>query len=146
MEHFNLIGELKNSAHNLGWFFAAGDNFSQNIAIAEENLTAGQLVLTVKFNAYPTIRGGRVQSIRYVGPILLGRKQEVEGTESSLDEDYIDKYERRLLELTQRLVNFIGEFACNNELDVSNIEIAQSLNNFSTNVDFVGGNITLIQE
>jgi hypothetical protein len=145
MEQFDLIGQLYRQAKANGWAFAAGDDFYKNIELANQQLEAGQLVLTAEFNAFPTITNGRAVEIRYDGSIMLGRKQDNDGIEASLDEDYMDKYNRRLLELMQYLVSFIGTFACDNELDIVSMEIVNSINTFNSNIDFVGGNISLIQ-
>lgn len=145
MEQFDLIGQLYRQAKANRWAFAAGDDFYKNIELANQHLETGQLVLTAEFNAFPTIINGRTTEIRYEGAIMLGRKQDNDGMEASLDEDYLDKYNRRLLELMQYLVIFIGTFTCENELEITAMELIQQINTFDSNIDFVGGNITLIQ-
>jgi hypothetical protein len=145
MEQFDLIGQLHRQAKANGWAFAAGDNFYKNIALASQDLETGQLVLTCEFNAFPTIRNSVVTEIRYDGALMLGRKQDNDGVEASLDEEFLDKYDRRLLELMQYLISFIGTFTCENELEITAMELIQQINTFDSNIDFVGGNITLIQ-
>jgi hypothetical protein len=145
MELFDLIGQLRSYAASQGWGFAAGDNFYQNIEVANQTLTAGQLVLTAEFNTSPSIVNGRVVQVTYSGSIMLGRKQDFDGQQSTLDETYIQKYDRRLLELMTLLANAIGDFTCTNELEITAIEFVHSINTFNTNIDFVGGNITIVQ-
>jgi hypothetical protein len=83
--------------------------------------------------------------VRYTGSILLGRKVDADGTDASLDETYLEKYDARLLELMQLLVIFIGQFGCDNELDIEGLELPHAINRFDSNIDFVGGNVTFVQ-
>lgn len=143
MTRFDIIGELRSQANSKGWIFTAGDDFYKSIDLANENIDAGDIVLTCMFNATPTIRNGRVVDVEYSGAISLGRKQDEDGTEATLDESYLDKYDSRLLELTTMLVTFIGQFACDNELEIVNMTLAQSINTFGSNIDFIGAEITI---
>jgi len=145
MKQFDIIGQLYRAAVANNWRFAAGDNFYQNIELANNSIEIGQHVLTAEFNTTPTIINGRVTEINYNGSIMLGRKVDNDGQIASLDETYLQKYNARLLELMQLLANFIGQFACDNELEITSIELVHSINNFDTNIDFVGGNITIVQ-
>ena len=108
-------------------------------------MASGQLVLTAEFNAFPIFVNGRNPEIEYRGSIMLGRKVDEDGTNASLDEDFMDKYQRRLLELMQLLAVFLGSFECENDLSILSSEFILSLNRFDTNIDFVGGNITIKQ-
>ena len=145
MEHFNIIGQLRSTAHGNGWKFIAGDEFYQNIEAAREEVGIDQLVLTAQFESRPTFVNGRVVEVAYVGAIGLGRKFDDDGGIASLDETYMQKYDARLNELTSLLANFLGDFSCTNELSITDCTFLNQLNNFNTNIDFVIGNITLIQ-
>lgn len=146
MDKFDIIGQLYRKAKSNGWAFCAGDEFYQNIAATQENMTDGQLVLTAQFNCTPTFLNSRVTRVVYSGSIMLGRKFDDDGTASSLDEDYMDKYNNRLFELMSLLANFIGTFECENGLTVDSAEFVNAINKFDTNIDFVGGNITFSQQ
>lgn len=145
MEKFDLIGQLHRAAQERGWAFCPGDVFYQNIETTEQSMASGQLVLTAEFNAFPIFVNGRNPEIEYRGSIMLGRKVDEDGTNASLDEDFMDKYQRRLLELMQLLAVFLGSFECENDLSILSSEFILSLNRFDTNIDFVGGNITIKQ-
>jgi len=88
----------------------------------------------------------------YSGIIMLGRKSEIKEvlpipdppaepetvqTECSLDETYDQKYDRRLTELLELVTEYIGEFACGNDLTVQNVTLSPEINKFDTNIDFV---------
>lgn len=145
MDKFDLIGQLCRKAYSNGWVFAAGDEFYKNIELADSEMNDGQLILTAQFNSTPTFTRGKVTKVVYTGSLMLGRKFDDDGTPASLDEDYMDKYNRRLLELMQLLATFLGQFQCENELDITSVEFIQDINRFDTNIDFVGGNITFEQ-
>jgi hypothetical protein len=145
MEQFDLIGELQRVAHANKWAFLAGDDFYQNIGAAQEDYESGKLVLAVDLNAAPTIINGRVVEVTYNGAMMLGIKQDNDGVEASLDEMFIEKYQKRLLMLHQLLANFIGNFACSRELELSGITMSMDINRFDTNIDFVAMTLTITQ-
>ena len=145
MNKYDIIGELNRSATERGWAFLAGDNFYQNIEATVQDINAGQLVLTGEFTSQPTFNLSMVTSVRYIGAMALGRKTDEDGQDASLDEDFLDKYYRRLYELMQMLSNYIGQFACDNGLEVISCELVNSINTFDTNIDFVIANVTFEQ-
>jgi hypothetical protein len=145
MEQFDLIGELQRVAHANKWGFVAGDDFQANILTAQQDYVSGQLVLVANLNAAPTIINGRVVEISYNGSMMLGIKQDSDGTEASLDEYFYEKYQKRLLMLHQLLANFIGDFACSRELELSGITMSMDTNRFDTNIDFIAMVLTITQ-
>jgi hypothetical protein len=106
----------------------------------------GQLIMLANFNAIPVISDGRVTKTSYPGLLGIGRKRESDESVSSLDETYKQKYDRRLRELSNLIVEIISEIACSYELDVQNINIKFEINNFDLNADFVMATLTFIQE
>ena len=166
MTNFDIIGSLKSYALTNGWGFLSGDNAWQNYEASQLEYTNGQLILGCNFKSKPVIKNGAITEISYSGLIFLGQKfdndgtPEViddedtdenesetfnDGTASSLDETFIQKYERRLLSLTTLLNNAIITFSCDNDLDISSVEYGMDLNKYDENLDFVGGSITFIQ-
>ncbi len=144
METFDILGSLASAAYANGWKFAAGDNFYQNMELLDAELLPAELTLTcTSFNITPSIVNGRIMGARYESVILLGRKTDATGEEASLDETYIQKHNRRLKELMTLLAAFIADFACDNELDIVSFLLNTEINKFDTNIDFVGGRITL---
>lgn len=151
MEQYGLIDVLRQYCIDNDIEFLYGTNFYQNIEASSREYSADQLVMGADFNARPSRAvGGKVVAIEYIGAIALGRKFETpdvnnpEG-EASLDETYIQKYDRRLKDLSQQLSNIVGQIACDNELETTGEDLRFDINKFDTNIDFVVMNLTYIQ-
>jgi hypothetical protein len=98
------------------------------------------------FKASPAFgKSKAVREIRYQGVLILGQKFDDDGTAASLDETFIQKYDRRLEDLMSALNLHIVAFACENELDINGVEYSYDLNKFDTNIDFIAGAVTFIQ-
>lgn len=167
MDKFNIIGALRAYASNNDWAFLCGPDAFQNYESSQYEYYNGQLILGVNFSANPIINNGAITEIQYPGLIFLGQKFDNDGTPNieddegtplvdetqtfndgtavSLDETVIQKYDRRLYSLMTLLTNAVKEFACNNELDITNFRIDLDINKYDANLDFVGGSITFIQ-
>ena len=167
MQNFDLIGALRTFATSKGWVFLSGPTSIQNYEASQQEYVNGQIVMSADFTAAPDYtNAGKISEITYNGVIALGRKCDDDGTEnipddpetpedetvnyndgtaSSLDETFIQKYDRRLLELMTLLSNNIAEFACDNELEITAANFRMETNKFDTNIDFVAGTITIIQ-
>ena len=145
MENYGLVDVLRTYCTDNGIEFLYGGNFYQNIEASQYEYAKDQLVMGADFNAAPSITtAGALEEIRYTGSLALGRKFE-DTTESSLDESTIQKYDRRLKELSQILTSIISTIMCENELDVEGLDIRFDINRFDTNIDFVVCSITFIQ-
>lgn len=149
MIEFDLIGTLRTYAQTQGWVFLSGAEFYQNYELTAktlyDGLNGGKLVLGSKFNAKPNFKNGSITSIQYTGSLMLGQKTDLAGTESSLDETFIQKYDRRLLDLMTLLATTIESIACTNELDVTGVSFEMVVNRFDENIDGVECSITFIQ-
>jgi len=168
MDKFDLIGSLRTYAATQKWVFLSGASSIQNCEASQNEYKNGQLVLAADFNASPQFtNAGKISQITYNGILMLGVKFDDDGTPAieddeetllidesetfndgtpaSLDETFIQKYDRRLLDLMELLANHITLFACANELDVTNADFRLEINKFDTNIDFVAGTITFIQ-
>ena len=144
MTNFDIIGVLRTYAASKGWVFLSGAEAYQNYEISQSELPTNKIIMGVRFTAQPVIRNKSVVSIRYIGVVMLGQKKETT-TISELDETFIQKYDRRLLALSTLLSTTIGEVACNNELDVGNVNFEMILNRFDENIDCVDATLTLVQ-
>lgn len=144
MTNFDIIGVLRTYAASKGWVFLSGAEFYQNAELTRSTIAANQTILGVMFTARPTIKNKKVTSIQYVGKMFLGEKKETT-TESSLDELFIQKYDRRLLALSTLLATTIGDVACSNDLDVNGLVFDMKLNMFDENIDGVDCSLTFIQ-
>jgi len=146
MVKFDIIGALKTYADANNMKFLSGSAWFQNYESDVESYDNGELVLGCDFNCQPTYSRGQVQSIRYSGVLMLGRKfEELGGSGSNVDETFYQKYVLRLQELTTELDILIREIICANELEVLSCTIANDLNKFDTNIDFVAATITFEQ-
>ena len=146
MDNFDLIGALSDYATANSWAFLYGDEAYKNFAASKNDYITNQLILGANpFTATPVItNAGKISQISYNGLLMLGRKFEV-STAATLDETYIQKYNRRLLELSQLLATNIAAFACAEELEVSSSIFELRINSYDSNIDFVVGNITFLQ-
>lgn len=145
MDKFDLIGQLHRAALAKQWHFIYGNNFYINYEASQKTYYPSDLVLTADFTSQPTIKNALVTEIRYNGILMLGEKESDIGYKSSLDETMQQKYNRRLLRLMTLLTDFIGQFSCDNELDITVNNFSVDINRFDTNIDFVVMELTLIQ-
>lgn len=149
MTDFDLIGTLRTYSTTQGWIFLSGAEFYQNYELTrkalDEGIGSNKYIFGARFSAKPTFKNGVIISIRYDGSLMLGQKAEPEGTYSSLDETFIQKYDNRLLDLMTLLATTIESIACANELDVSNVNFDMIVNRFDENIDGVECSITFIQ-
>jgi hypothetical protein len=136
MEQFDIIGALETYALGRGWlFYYKFDDFYSNIGVNQQ-FDQDKLILIADFQAEPIIQNGVIPQITYNCLLMLGRKFELAGTVSSMDETPKQKYDRRLKELAQLLSNGMAEFACNEELEITSFPVVVEINQFDTNIDF----------
>lgn len=148
MEQFNIIQALNDAATANGWKFGfAIDDRNQDFNIAAcKHFTPDEIILLVGVRMTPTFSGAKISERSFTTLLMLGRKFESAGTVSSLDETSLQKYNRRLFELQGLLETFIGDFSCNNDLDIVPAEFTYAKNLFDTNIDFVmTSNLRFIQ-
>lgn len=149
MDSFDLIGTLSDYAATNSWVFLYGDDAMTNYEATKKSIADDQLILSCyPFLAAPVFtNNNKLIQITYSGIVMLGRKFEsVEGTTSNLDETHIQKYTRRLKELSQTLSTNLTLFACDNELDLINIQFELSINKFDENIDFVAATVSFVQD
>lgn len=144
MLHFELIDTIRTYCTTKGYAFFYGADSYVNIEMDVQQYGADKIILIADFNCIPTYTGGKITELRYTGTMLLGQKRE-DTTESSLDESPLQKYDRRLKTLSTLLTSILSDLACDNELEVTNVNIKFDLNKFDLNADFVACSLTLIQ-
>ena len=139
--NFDIIGALRTYAAANGLKFAWQlDEFEANIQ-ATQQYDPNELLLVVDLLPNPSISGNKVAEIEYTGLFMIGRKFEAAGTTLvSLDEGALQKYDRRLLELTGLLITHATAFKCMHELDLTVGAINYLPNGFDSNIDFVAAN------
>ena len=143
MEAFGIIDILRNYCIENDIYFIPGDSAYVN-AISDENIYKdNDLILIANFTSSPNFYASRITSNKYSGLLALGRKREITDdspqveTESSLDETFEQKYDRRLRYLANRLAGIIGDIACENEYEVDSVNFKLQLNDLDLNADFV---------
>ena len=148
MTNFDIIGAIRTYCNTLGYTFIAGDNFYINSDISNYRIDLGQYIITALFTALPEYSDGQITRISYNGVLACGLKVDDNGNgyQASLDETYIQKYDRRLLDLMGTLNTFISNFMCDNALDVSGVRMLAVINRFAENIDFIEATLTFIQE
>jgi len=141
---FDIVGKLRTFAEAAPreWLFVYGNDQYANADEILQDIPAEKLVLVADLNVSPVYgQEGGVNDVVFTGGIMLGQKRETE-TESSLDETMIQKYERRLRDLSETLFIGMGDFACANGFTISQINGRYDINKFDENLDFVAATIT----
>jgi len=144
MEYFGLVDKLRDycTAHN--WVFIYGNESFANALTDSHKYQPNQKILVADFSCLPVIEGSKVQSMTYTGVMMLGQKCEAI-TKSTLDETPIQKYDNRLKSLSQLLTIAIGQISCDNEMEVTGLNMKFDLNKFDLNADFVACSLNFIQ-
>jgi hypothetical protein len=144
MEYFGLIDKIRDYCTEHNWIFIYGNDAFANFAIDQNKFYREQKVLVADFTCLPELAGSKIQAMTYNGIMMLGQKREALTT-SNLNEYPIEKYDARLKELSQLLTLAIGQISCENEMEVSNLNLKYDLNKFDMNVDFVACSLNFIQ-
>ncbi len=146
MERYELLTKVREYCDNNGIVFIPGLDDAYQLRERFDALASDQLILTFYHQAsVPFNQANGPQDITYNCVFALGRKYEAEGTESSLDETFEQKYDRRLKELSQLLEPMLTTIACENELLLGDMTMTYDLNKFDTNIDFVVTSIAITQ-
>lgn len=144
MDFFGLVDVIRTYCTTNSIYFIYGNQAYSN-ALADANTYGdSEQLLIADFTCDPEITGGQVVRMIYNGVISLGQKRETT-TESSLNETPIQKYDRRLKDLSEQLAEIIGELACDNELEVTRCSFRFDLNQFDLNADFVAATVSFEQ-
>ena len=148
MEQFGLIKALQADCATKDWRFVSGDRWYRNAEITKQGgLDVGEIVMTAFVNnAQPRFVNSVIDRITYSAEIMIGRKFDEIGDTSSLDETFIQKYERRLEELAKLMATFLASFACEHRLTIQSSTFQFYLNQYDENLDFCGGNVTFVDE
>lgn len=124
-------------------YFCPGEESYQNFLADEKIYGKYDLILTFDMSLQPVFSEGGVNNVRYSGYISLGQKRE-ECTESSLDEFFEQKYDRRLKNLTKTLLTIFETLSCQEEIDFEYCQLDYVLNHFDVNIDFVRANVRIL--
>ena len=137
----DFIGYLKNYCKKNNIFFIAGPQDYQNAVIDKNIYAPYDLILIADLTFTPNF-SDELGTVVYDGTIGLGRKKE-DFTTSSLDETFQQKYDRRLLSLSEAIVNMFNEMQCTDDIEVLSWTGSYALNRYDLNADFVVANISI---
>lgn len=138
----DLLIQLRDFCKKNSIFFIPGPEDYEN-AVADYHIYDDyELILTADLSFSPDFDN---DTITYTGTIGLGRKRECE-TESSLNETFEQKFDNRLLELSDKLIVLLQELTCQGYATVTSCDASYTLNRFDLNADFVIANITMVVE
>jgi len=137
MQNFDIIGALRTycTTNNIKFIWQY-DEFYANISTTQE-YSLDHLIMVVDLKPTPIINGSNVGDITYSGLMMIGKKFDADGLQASLDENQLQKYDRRLFELTSSLVTHAATFACDENLLLTMGQIDYLFNTFDANIDFV---------
>ena len=139
---FDLVTYLNNWCEENNIYFCAGPDQYNNIAMDKNVYESFDLLLCVAFNMTPKYSDTGLQAVTYQGSIALGRKRE-DDTESTLDEDFMQKYANRLADLTGMLNSILEGLQCTQDAYIDSCSMNYVLNKYDLNVDFVNATVSI---
>ena len=143
---FDLIAYLNTWCQSNKVYFCAGPEHYNNIVVDNTIYENYDLILCVAFNMIPQYGEVGLTGVTYQGSIALGRKREVtddEQTESSLDETFMQKYTRRLVDLAGKLNDILEGLQCEQDAYIDSCTMNYVLNKYDLNVDFVNATVNI---
>jgi hypothetical protein len=146
MDKFALIDALRSYCNDNDYYFIYGNDAYAN-AQTDGIINKYQYILIADFTCQVDMATSIVEEIRYNGVLSFGENAGylLNGSNTTLDETPEQKYDLRLKTLTTMLMELIGDISCENELEVSGINLRYDINKFDLNADFVACTLTLTQ-
>ena len=138
----NLIGILRDYCNREHLYFIPGSSAYQNAIMDQSVYSANDLILVCDLQFSPVFGENSLNDVQYSGTIALGRKREV-STVSSLDETFEQKYDRRLLELSNLLTELLLSLQCEHNFIIDSVQMSYSLNEYDLNADFISAEIQI---
>jgi len=139
----DFVDIFRTAAEVKEWKFFYGSKGYQNFEVSQADITGNDIILILfPASITATIESGAWSRYRLTSKVFLARKFESE-TFSSIAETEIQKYERRLKELTTELDDFLYSlFNCHEGMQAFSIRYFHELNQLSASVDGCGADIT----
>ena len=138
----NLIGILRDYCDRENLYFIPGSSAYQNAIMDQSIYAANDLILVCDLQFSPIYGENSLNEVQYSGTIALGRKREV-STISTLDETFEQKYDRRLLELSNLLTELLLSLQCEHQFIIDSVQMSYSLNEYDLNADFISAEIQI---
>ena len=138
----NLIGILRDYCDREHLYFIPGSSAYQNAIMDQSVYTANDLILVCDLQFSPVFGENSLNDVQYNGTIALGRKREATSV-STLDETFEQKYDRRLMELSNLLTELLLSLQCEHNFVIDSAQMSYSLNEYDLNGDFVSAEIQI---
>lgn len=140
----NLIGILRDYCDREHLYFIPGPASYRNAIMDQSIYSANDLILVCDLQFSPAFGENSLNEVQYNGTIALGRKREVPSASvSSLDETFEQKYDRRLMELSNLLTELLLLLQCEYNFVIDSAQMSYSLNEYDLNADFVSAEIQI---
>ena len=138
----NLIGILRDYCNRENLYFIPGPVAYQNAIMDQSVYAANDLILVCDLQFSPVFGENSLNDVQYNGTIALGRKREVLFV-STLDETFEQKYDRRLMELSNLITELLLSLQCEHNFVIDSAQMSYSLNEYDLNADFVSSEIQI---
>lgn len=138
----NLIGILRDYCDREHLYFIPGSDAYRNAIMDQSIYAANDLILVCDLQFSPVFGENSLNEVQYNGTIALGRKRELQ-TVSTLDETFEQKYDRRLMELSNLLTELLLSLQCEHNFVIDSARMSYSLNEYDLNADFVSAEIQI---
>jgi len=144
MDRYGLVDAIEEYCTEQDYKFIYGNEAFANALLDSTVYAPGKIIIVADFTCIPTYTNGKITELSYQGVFMVGQKCEALTT-SNLDETPMQKYKLRLKFLSNLLTTILSDLACENELEISNVNIKYDLNKFDLNADFVACTLTFVQ-
>ena len=138
----NLIGILRDYCDREHLYFIPGSAAYQNAIMDQSIYADNDLILVCDLQFSPVFGENSLDEVQYNGTIALGRKREVSSV-SSLDETFEQKYDRRLMELSNLLTELLLLLQCEHQFIIDSVQMSYNLNEYDLNADFISAEIQM---
>lgn len=134
-----LIDVLEQYCNDNGIKFIFGTEDYQNLQADMETYVNGQLILLLDCTYSINVQSGQVTQYTYNCTLALGQKFDEDGCEANLGELYMEKYHKRLRNLSDKLNEVLGNVACMGDFLIDSFNVKYDINKFDLNADFIAG-------
>ena len=138
----NLIGILRDYCDREHLYFIPGPVAYRNAIMDQSVYASNDLILVCDLQFSPIYGENSLNEVQYNGTIALGRKREITSV-SSLDETFEQKYDRRLMELSNLITELLLSLQCEHNFTIDSVQMSYALNEYDLNADFVSSEIQI---
>ena len=136
----SVVSDIRYLATSLGYNFIYGTAEYVNAKLDKIDMQTKDVIYMVPVQHTDTYINGMPEYFQYSNVIGLGVKND--GTyQSTLDEFYEQKYDRRLSDMETRLIGFIDSLGCTAGFEITGRRIFSEINKFDANIDVMMGEV-----